>query len=605
MTFRARTAPRPTRRRTRSSDTRRAVYTTVAFSLAIACALSLMGGVFAASYYQEHGAPMASVNGEGLSKDAVNARIKLNTALYNRRLVEDQLLRNQGKITTAEESALESSISTSLSTVSSDSLTQMIAETAVRQYAAKNGISVTDQQIDAQIVKDSTRQGLRHVKIISVPLVATPPATAPTQADSDKAQATAQGYLKEIQGGKAWDDVSTEADTTQLSTNSGGGDIGLSLKDSINVDPDLATAIFGLAKTGDITPIMKGSDGSYRFATITEIVPSWVDNDWKSTMDAAAGSDTYRDYAKNEVIKQAVQDKVEAKYISEPTVQRYVREIASRNSFGQTGDGDEVKISIMVFAPNHSEANASSDTTTTDAAWTDAQIRAKAAVATLHGDTSKFATMAADKTINDDTQFNSVGGDIPWIPGDWFNATTEADPSTGQTNTGLGMTNVQAAVFQKGLPAGTILDPILEPSVGYVVTLFQGRRAAPDQRVADAAWAGNNGADFATEAKLLSEASDAVSGGELGWVSPYMLTATQQQAIFSTPIGRVSNIVSIDRGFYLYQVTQEATRVADADQQAKLKKVVFPSWLAELQSNSLIWEDTASVSALASATPAQ
>ena len=605
MTFRARTAPRPTRRRTRSSDTRRAVYTTVAFSLAIACALSLMGGVFAASYYQEHGAPMASVNGEGLSKDAVNARIKLNTALYNRRLVEDQLLRNQGKITTAEESALESSISTSLSTVSSDSLTQMIAETAVRQYAAKNGISVTDQQIDAQIVKDSTRQGLRHVKIISVPLVATPPATAPTQADSDKAQATAQGYLKEIQGGKAWDDVSTEADTTQLSTNSGGGDIGLSLKDSINVDPDLATAIFGLAKTGDITPIMKGSDGSYRFATITEIVPSWVDNDWKSTMDAAAGSDTYRDYAKNEVIKQAVQDKVEAKYISEPTVQRYVREIASRNSFGQTGDGDEVKISIMVFAPNHSEANASSDTTTTDAAWTDAQIRAKAAVATLHGDTSKFATMAADKTINDDTQFNSVGGDIPWIPGDWFNATTEADPSTGQTNTGLGMTNVQAAVFQKGLPAGTILDPILEPSVGYVVTLFQGRRAAPDQRVADAAWAVNNGADFATEAKLLSEASDAVSGGELGWVSPYMLTATQQQAIFSTPIGRVSNIVSIDRGFYLYQVTQEATRVADADQQAKLKKVVFPSWLAELQSNSLIWEDTASVSALASATPAQ
>ena len=605
MTFRARTAPRPTRRRTRSSDTRRAVYTTVAFSLAIACALSLMGGVFAASYYQEHGAPMASVNGEGLSKDAVNARIKLNTALYNRRLVEDQLLRNQGKITTAEESALESSISTSLSTVSSDSLTQMIAETAVRQYAAKNGISVTDQQIDAQIVKDSTRQGLCHVKIISVPLVATPPATAPTQADSDKAQATAQGYLKEIQGGKAWDDVSTEADTTQLSTNSGGGDIGLSLKDSINVDPDLATAIFGLAKTGDITPIMKGSDGSYRFATITEIVPSWVDNDWKSTMDAAAGSDTYRDYAKNEVIKQAVQDKVEAKYISEPTVQRYVREIASRNSFGQTGDGDEVKISIMVFAPNHSEANASSDTTTTDAAWTDAQIRAKAAVATLHGDTSKFATMAADKTINDDTQFNSVGGDIPWIPGDWFNATTEADPSTGQTNTGLGMTNVQAAVFQKGLPAGTILDPILEPSVGYVVTLFQGRRAAPDQRVADAAWAGNNGADFATEAKLLSEASDAVSGGELGWVSPYMLTATQQQAIFSTPIGRVSNIVSIDRGFYLYQVTQEATRVADADQQAKLKKVVFPSWLAELQSNSLIWEDTASVSALASATPAQ
>jgi parvulin-like peptidyl-prolyl isomerase len=604
MTFRARTAPRPTRRRTRSSDTRRAVYITIAFSVAIACALSLMGGVFAASYYKDHGAPMASVNGEGLSKDAVNARINLNKALYNRRLVEDQQLRNQGKITTADEALLESSISTSLSTVGADSLTQMIAETAVRQYAAKNGISATDQQIDAQILKDGTRQEMRHVKIISVPVVATPPATAPTQADSDKAQATAQGYLKEIQGGKAWDDVAAEADTTGLSSGSGGGDIGLSLKDSLNVDPDLASAVFALAKSGDITPIMKGSDGSYRFATVTQIVPSWVDNDWKSTLDSTAGADTYRDYAKNEVIKQAVQDKVEAKYITGPTVQRYVREIASSSSFGQAGDGDEVKISLMVFAPNHAEANATADTTYTDAAWTDALIRARAAVVTLHGDASKFGSMASNKTINDDTQFNAGGGDIPWIPADLFNATTKAD-ATGQTNQGLGMTNVQAAVFKDGLPAGTVLDPILEPSVGYVVVLFQGRRPAPDQRIANAAWAVNNGADFATQARLLSEASDALSGGELGWVSPYMLTSTQQEAIFKTPLGRVSNIVSINRGFYLYQVTQEATRVADPEQQAKLKNVVFPSWLAELQSNSLIWEDTASVSALASATPAQ
>jgi parvulin-like peptidyl-prolyl isomerase len=605
MTFRARTAPRPTRRRTRSSDTRRAVYITVAFSLAIAAALSLMGGVFAASYYQDHGAPIASVNGEGLSKDAVNARVKLNTALFNRRLVEDQQLRNQGKITTAEESTLESSITTSLGTVGSDTLTQMIAETAVRQYAAKNGITVTDQQIDAQIVKDGTRQELRHVKIISVPLVATPPATAPTQSDSDKAQATAQGYLKEIQGGKAWDDVAKEADSNGLSSSSGGGDIGLSLKDSVNVDPDLANAIFALAKPNDITAIMKGSDGSYRFATVTEIVPESVDSGWKTAMDAAAGTDAYRDYAKNEALKQLVQDKVEAKYITGPTVQRYVNEIATRLGYGQTRDGDEVKIKIMVFAPGHAEANATTDTTTTDAAWTDALTRAKAAEIMLKADPSKFVSMAQDKTINDDTNFNASGGDIPWIPSDWFNATTEADPSTGQTSTGLGMTNVQAAVFKDGLTPNTVLDPVLEPSYGYVLTLFEGRRPAPDQRIADAAFAINSGTDFATEAKLVSEASDALTGGTLGWVSPYMLSTDQQQAVFSTPVGSVSNVLTTSRGFFIYQVTKEETRVADPDQQAKLKKVVFPSWLAELQANSLIWEDTAAVSALASATPAQ
>jgi hypothetical protein len=223
----------------------------------------------------------------------------------------------------------------------------------------------------------------------------------------------------------------------------------------------------------------------------------------------------------------------------------------------------------------------------------------------LKADPSKFVSMAQDKTINDDTNFNASGGDIPWIPSDWFNATTEADPSTGQTSSGLGMTNVQAAVFKDGLTPNTVLDPVLEPSYGYVLTLFEGRRPAPDQRIADAAFAINSGTDFATEAKLVSEASDALTGGALGWVSPYMLSTDQQQAVFSTPVGSVSNVLTTSRGFFIYQVTKEETRVADPDQQAKLKKVVFPSWLAELQANSLIWEDTAAVSALASATPAQ
>jgi parvulin-like peptidyl-prolyl isomerase len=605
MTFRARTVPKPTRRRTRRSDTRRAIYITIAFSFAIAAALSLMGGVFVASYYQAHGAPIASVNGEGISKDALNTRIALNKALYDRRLVEDQTERNQGKITTDEYSALESTIASNLSSVTTDSLNQMLAEAAVRQYAAKNSIAVTDQQVDAQIKKDSVREEMRHIKIISVPIEATPPATSPTQADADKALATAQGYLKEIQGGKKWDDVAAEADVKQMSTNSGGGDLGLNLKDSLTIDPDLADAVFGLAKAGDITPIMKGADGSERFATVTTIVPAWTDSDWESVVNAAAGSGAYRDFARNEAIKQAVQDAVEAKYVSGSTDQRQVKEIATRIGFGQATNGDEVKVSFMIFAPGHSTAKATTDTDTTDAAWTDALNRAKAAVATLRADPSKFSTMAKDANTNDDSNFRSFGGDIPWIPSDWFNVTTQQDPKTGQTSNGLGLVKVQAAVFADGLTPGTIFDPILEASNGYVVVLFQGRRPAPDQRIANAAWMVNNGTDFATVARTISESSDALTGGDLGWVSPYMLNTAQQQAIYSTPVGRMTNIVSTSNGFYLYQVTQAATRVADAGQQAKLKKVVFQTWLSELQSNTLVWKDTAAVSALASATPAQ
>lgn len=157
-------------------------------------------------------------------------------------------------------------------------------------------------------------------------------------------------------------------------------------------------------------------------------------------------------------------------------------------------------------------------------------------------------------------------------------------------------------VFAPGLADGAILDPIQEPSQGYVVVKYEGRRPAPDQRIADYLLQLNSGADFSTLATQVSETSDASTGGDLGWVSPYQFSSDQQAAIFQTPVGRVSNIVN-SNGYYLYKIVDEQTRTPDAAQQAKLKKVVFQRWLTELQGNSLVWQDTAAVSALAPASP--
>jgi parvulin-like peptidyl-prolyl isomerase len=77
-----------------------------------------------------------------------------------------------------------------------------------------------------------------------------------------------------------------------------------------------------------------------------------------------------------------------------------------------------------------------------------------------------------------------------------------------------------------------------------------------------------------------------------------MLTAAQEQAIFSIPVGRVSNVVS-SNGYYIYKVTDEQTRVADPDQQVKLKKVVFTAWLTEFQAKALVWKDTAALNVIA------
>ena len=106
MTVRTRYTPKTTRRRTRRDDSRRAVLLTVMFVAGIAVALSLVAGLFVANYYQDHVAPVASVNGEAISKDAVRDRVAVNTSL-NKRLVQDYgFLRNQGKITPDEYSTI-------------------------------------------------------------------------------------------------------------------------------------------------------------------------------------------------------------------------------------------------------------------------------------------------------------------------------------------------------------------------------------------------------------------------------------------------------------------------------------------------------------------
>ena len=601
MTFRTRVAPKPTRRRARRSDTRRAVYVTLAFTLAIASAVSLMGGVFLASYYSEHGAPVAAVDGVVISKDGVRDRGSVDLARLQRQIANYQTLRNQGKITTDEYSALTSPIQNNeaQATLYQNALTELITEAELQQYATKNNINVTDQQVDAQIQLDGTITEQRHIKIMSVAPRVQFPASSPGTNDIADAQKAADGFLAELKSGKKWDDVAKEASAYSTTSSQSTGDLGLITREAADtqLDPTIASAVFALTKANDDTAVLKSSNGAFNIATATNIVPEFVDSDWQSSVASASSGDGYRAFARAEAIEKRIQTAVEAKYLTGPTVQRQVAEITINPGIGQPGDGDEVKMRIMVFSPNGSEANASSvptDSTATDAdkkAWATAKDNADKAVAAVRADQSKFATMAVDTNVNNDSYFNTVAGDVPWIPADLFNAQT----TTG--NQGLGMTSVETAVFDPNLAPGTILDPILEPTLGYVLVQYQGRRPAPDQRIANAQFEINNGTDFAQEAKLSSEVSDALTGGDLGWVSPYQYGDDRQSTIFDAPVGSVTPMIN-SNGYHIYKVIAQQTRTADATQQAKIKPLIFPHWLAELQNNSLVWQDAAALDAL-------
>jgi len=546
-------------------------------------------------YYSDHWAPIAAVNGQAISTDDIYALAKVDVARYDRELSDYATLRNQGKITSDEFSSFQSTIQSKESTVVSDALTEIENEFMIRQYAAKNGITVSSQQIADQIKFDGTIDEMRHVMVIGVAPNPISPAYSITAADEQQAQTRAQGYLDEIKAGKKWADVATESSDQQPGTSGQTSDMGLVTKaNATGLDPDIRDAVFALANVNDVTALFKGSDGVYRFATVTEIVPEYVDSDWESAVTAKSSGDVFHQQAEGEALKTAIQTMIEDKYINSATVQRRVLELAVSPGYGQPGDGDEVSIKVIVFAPGGSTDNAPG-LDPSDPQWADAKSKADAAYAQIQADPSKFATMAADSSVNN-SYWQSYGGEVPWIPADLFAATTQSGSQ------GLDMPAVQQAVFATDAKPGDILGPIFEQDQGYVLVQLLGRRPAPDLRIAEAQFEINSGADFATVAGQISETVDAANSAELGWVSPYQLDQVQQDAIFSTPVGDVTPMVD-DNGFHIFKVLEEQTRVQDPAEQARLKDVVFPRWLSDLQAQALIWTNSARVSALASATP--
>jgi parvulin-like peptidyl-prolyl isomerase len=159
------------------------------------------------------------------------------------------------------------------------------------------------------------------------------------------------------------------------------------------------------------------------------------------------------------------------------------------------------------------------------------------------------------------------------------------------------MPSLAQAVAQPGLAPG-IIGPILEETMGYVVADYEGTRPAPAQRMADAQIMLATGADFATEVAQYSETADAIKGGDMGWISRYILPTDLEAAIFQTPVGGTSRMIQNSNGYWIFKVLAEETRTADATQQAKMKLVTFNAWLIDLTDAANVWTDTAALTAL-------
>jgi hypothetical protein len=594
MTFRP-PATKQQRRRSRQGSARRSLYLNIAFGAVTVASVAVLAGVLLGYYYTDHWAPVSSVNGVAISKDDVRNRAEVNAARYQRQIDNFVIMRNQGSITADEYSSLSASLTAQLDTTSlyDEALSQLQGDLVLQQYADKNDIHVSDADVDAQIEEDSTLDEMRHVKVIGVDAEPTPPASSPTQQQIADARAEAEGYLKELLQGKDWQEVYNEstADGTIGSEGYNTGDLGMVTRESLSLDPGLVDIVFAIQAEGGYSAVYHSEDGIFRIVTVAKIMPAYKDTGWVDAVGRKASGDAYRSAARAEALRAAVRDTIEAKYITGATTARHVKEIAVSPGFG--GAGTEYKLKIIVFAPNH-DTTAAATLASDDPAWDDAKTRADDAYAELQDNLDGFAALAKDTARNDEPYFAESGGDVPWISGDIIY-------DFGQGGTTLDMPALRSAVSDEELEPG-LLEPFREPSMGYVLAYFQGARPSPATRVATMQLEFSLGTlSFESAVSKYSQAADAYKGGEMGWVTRYMLPAEMEQAVFNTPVGDTTPTVETSQGLWIFKIVAEETRTPDAEEQAKLKLSVWPAWVTEQTDAANIWTDQ---SALTSITPA-
>lgn len=561
MTLRAKpAAPRP-RRSSSDRSSRRTLYLNLGFLAIILVGTATLIGAAIASYAGTHWATVANVNGVSINRDQATAAadVDLFKLTYQVSQLHNDLA--AGRMTQADFDTENSNLTQAEQSVSSGVVGALVDDELQRQLAGQNGVSVSDAQVDAQLVADATTPESRHVLLIAVSPKAA--GTTPTDAEKASAQQLAQSADVLLLGGTAFAKVAQQFSTDPSAAS--GGDIGWIRQAGATQDANLVSAVFALPAAGGLTTVITGVDGSYLIGQVRATSPATVDPTFDQRIkDAGVSLDAYRAETRASLIDQALSAKITTDATTVASVQREVSEIKVDTS-AYTGPGIQVRARHILYTPGNTDPSTASPIPSNDPGWAVAQTEAEVTYAKLKAlvgtptEATEFATLA--QSDSKDTGSATDGGLLPY-----YDAGSGLDPAFA------------AAIFAPNVKAGDLLAPV-RSQFGWHVILIDSVRPAPvDRAAALQKQAATAGADFAALAKANSDGTDAAQGGDMGWIARDQVASDQENAIFAAPVGSVSQVVTLSDGLYIFKVSQELTRLPDASQIAILKDSAFNNW---------------------------
>lgn len=560
MTFRAKPV---VKRHTKSweSRDRRNFFTNLAFGLVVAAAIFILIADIGVSYYQENLAAVASVNGQPITRAELRERAEIELWRLDEagRRVRTQTV--AGRLTQAQADVQTQIIAQQREQVGGIALERLIDNRIQAELAAQEGVEVTDADIDARLLEEATTPESRRAWLIEVKPAVQPGALDPTPTAITEARAKADAALRDLQSGKAWDDVAKTV-STDASTASQNGDLGWLNRDDSQADEVFLAALFA-AEVGTPTAVLEGQDGIFRIGRVTEIAPVAVDGAYRDKIvNDGVDLELYLEVVRGDAIRKALEDKIVADAV-QPGPQRQVSEFYLSAETAALPP-EAVKVRHILYSPKDDPAAASGgEIPEDDPSWAAAKADADAAYAKLVEDPEQFDAIA--RAESDEA---SARGD----------AGTGGKLNAWVSEGGNFVDSFSTPILAADADDGDILAPIRTEFGWHVVqVLFHVPDVADIKRRVDAGTA-----DFAQLARDLSEGAEAARGGDLGWVAPGQYDERLIDAIFAAEVGKTSEIVVVeDDGEYLYKVFAEEVRTPEGRQLAQIRATAFGDWYQE------------------------
>ena len=572
MTFKAKPVVKRAQRPAWEGQERRNFLLNIGFGIVVIAAVVILVIAGALTWYDQHLASVGSVNGQSITKDELRDRFDIESwrVSESERRVRTAVV--AGQLTEAEGQSQLESLTNTRNQLPSIALERVIDSKLQASLAVTEGISVTPEDIDAQLLEEATTPEQRHAWVIELAPEVDPGAAAPTAEQTAAARTAADAALNQLEDGAVWDDVAKTV-STDATTAAQAGDLGWLQAEDTQIDEAFLEAVFAAAVDSP-TAVIEGEDGIFRIGRVTQIVAKNVDDAYQAKL-TNDGIDLakYRAVVQSDVIHTKLEDKVVAE-VTKPGPQREVQQIFIGEADPTLGE-DAIKVRHILYAPNDDPSGAAA-LDAADPGWATAEQEATEAYDLLTADPGPFDSMArAESDEGGALGPTGTGGKLPY-----FDSAAQIDEA------------FKAAIVVPGLEPGQLLQPV-KSSFGWHV--IQVMYLPPDidqmnklKAEADA------GEDFATLALDNSEDQSAGEGGDLGWIARGQLDSSLIDAIFATEVGKTSAVVMVEgEGLYLFKVLAEEVRTPEGRQLEEIRASAFSDWYTAKKDAAEIVRDPA------------